>query len=164
MNKQCQVQGRWVWNGSLFFPTSPLLLGYETHDQYEMISNSKSLILLGPRMNILFFSKVEILVLIAWSYRFPTQLCWLLSLEWILSYFEHAVQSLFQPLWYPLLETNQTKPHSPQIEVSDEENNRIRHVYLMTFLCFHCKQCESWSSIEKLVVPETQGLCESAFG
>ena len=33
--------GRWVLKG-LFFPTSPLLLGYETWDKYKMVSKSQS--------------------------------------------------------------------------------------------------------------------------
>ena len=42
-------------------------------------------------MSILFIIKLKILMLDKWMYRSP-QLCWLLSLEWLL-YFEHAIQA-----------------------------------------------------------------------
>ena len=63
----------------LLFLSNPLLLGYETHNKYEMVSISKwkplssgfsELICIG----ILFIIKVKILVLIKWSYASP-QLC-----------------------------------------------------------------------------------------
>ena len=48
----------------LQFPTSPLLLGEETHNQYEMAILLAFLIILGAPMNTQFFIKVKILVLI----------------------------------------------------------------------------------------------------
>ena len=59
------------------FPTSALLLGYEAHDQYEMVIKAIAtfLIISGANTKILFIPKVKILVLIKWSYRSP-QLCY----------------------------------------------------------------------------------------
>ena len=80
-------QGIWVLNG-YFFLTCPLFLGYETRDEYMMVSKPQIevvatfLISFGAHMNnVLFNIKVKILVLdIKWSYGFPPA-CWLVNLE-----------------------------------------------------------------------------------
>ena len=50
-------------------------------------------------MNILYISKVKIFFLIEWPYR--SQLCWLVSLEWLII-IEHVVQSLLDFCLYSI--------------------------------------------------------------
>ena len=69
----------------LLLATIQLLLGKETRGHYEMVSKSKSkVVIFGAHVIILFITKIKILVLINWSYMSLR-----LSLGG-LSYFEHA--------------------------------------------------------------------------
>ena len=76
-------------------------------------------------VNILFIIKVIFFVLIKWSYRSFSQLCWLLSLKW-LTYFE------FNPLLnthYVVSIIGSTPNHIPH--GYRYLFNPIRHVYLL---------------------------------
>ena len=93
-------------------------------------------------MNILFIIKVNIFMLMKWSYR-SSQICWVLNLEW-LSYFEHVVQSLeYISLCYPFLEPHPITYHLI-LGVQFKMSSRIRHVYLKGDLT--PGSCRVWNS------------------
>lgn len=66
-------------------------------------------------MEILFITKVKILVFITWSCMFP-QLCWLSNLKQ-LSYFEHTIQIHSKTYHFGICSWNYTEPHITQKKI-----------------------------------------------
>lgn len=81
----------------LFFqfypPTSPLIVGYTTRDEYKVVSKSKSLEATFPHsFRSSCIPKAKIHVLFGWSYRFP----------WITSTIESRMANIFWPRSRPI--------------------------------------------------------------
>ena len=119
-----------------------LLLGYETHDWYGMVGKSSLrpqplfIIVIDVDMNILFLIQAKNVMLIKRSCRCSSpsslcQLCWLLSLEW-LSYFGHAVQSLFNSCCFDICSWSYMQL---KYRCSNKERNWIMVVYVKMNKC-----------------------------
>ena len=70
------------------------------------------LIIFGAHMNILFIVKVNILVLIKWSYRSP-QLCWLTESRMVIIFWaRRPISFTHMSFWYLFLGPHQITYHS----------------------------------------------------
>ena len=139
---------RWMGLKWLRFPTSPLLVGYETRDSYEMFTKC----ILRPCGHSYFPRRFWSLYkhfhsLAKWRFswcswnghiaRSSLPIMCILSVEW-LPYYEHAVQSLpryvsfLYLFWEPWQTTYHSKPHTTIhiCRCSIEVCSWIWHIYL----------------------------------